>query len=108
MNPIRGVRRDDIDRMAFWVDSDQLGHKAYRVDLEDYDGMGACDCPDFNVSRKKDGALQSSKRRRLEEGQRSPGCLCKHLLRAHLFNSIDLTRQITAVADAGKKVETPF
>lgn len=72
------------ERGVYLVNSDSAGTLPWTVNMEAFDGFGECNCPSFNLSKK--GAF--TKRRKLELGQRTPDCACKHLERAHFFNSI--------------------
>ena len=58
--------------------------------MEPFDGFGGCNCPDFTMRRKGD----PSRRDRLEAGERTLDCACKHLRRAHLFNSMKFNQRV--------------
>ena len=95
---IFGVEQTD-DRMAYRVRSDRVAVKPWRVDLEQFDGWGACDCPDYCLPRNR----QPSKRDRMRSGERSEAVMCKHIRRAHVAHSIYLNQRILAAAGKGPK-----
>lgn len=80
---VHGVQETD-DKLVYLVASDRSGEAPHRVDMEAFGGFGECNCWDF-VTRR-DG--EPSRKDRLRAGERTLGCMCKHLQRAHLFNSV--------------------
>ena len=93
-NPIHGVVPVAGELLVFLVDSDESGKPPWRVDLQPFDGVGRCNCWAFLDRRKGPSQLD-----RLNAGERNRGCLCKHLVAAHLFNSIVFTKMVVASAD---------
>ncbi len=91
---VHGVKQKSVggvvERLVYLVNSDTPGVEPWLVNTEAYDGYGECNCPDFIFGKK--GNL--SKRQRLQMGERNRSCLCKHLERAHLFQSLSFGKEV--------------
>jgi hypothetical protein len=85
------------DCLVFLAQSDHDPKIKYRVDLAVYDGGGKCSCSEFEF--RKEPFLRAGK-----SGQK---LLCKHIIRSHLYHSIEVNqiiiKQRMEAANANRK-----
>ena len=70
----------DGEEFRYFADSDGPHADTYLIDLTEYDGHGKCACMDFATQHEP----------KLVRGQvptTEDDLMCKHLRRAHIFNS---------------------
>lgn len=78
------------DKLVYRVPSDRAAVQPWTVDLEQFGGWGACNCPDYRMPRSG----KPSKVQRMRDGERNPSAWCKHIQRAHVAHSVVLNQCI--------------
>lgn len=90
------VHRIDGEDYRFFVESDRPTADRYLCDLEPYDGNGWCGCKHFEM--KCWPKLERGERPTTEEELK-----CKHLIRAHIFQSMELALLIRQLRHANSR-----